>query len=659
MLPPWIMLTTKNWRIASGALALAWSLGVVLTGCTPSGPRALLEGERYLQAGKLPEAIRRFETATRLLPSNAQAWNHLGLAYHQAGQSDDALKAYEQARRLDMNLTPVRYNLGCLLMEQNDPQAAVAELTSYTLLERESADGWLKLGTAQLRCRQWDSAEISFQKVLNLRPNSPEAWNGLGVLQVQRKRPKEALNCFNLALQRQPEYAPALLNLAVLQQHHLNNRPLALQKYQEYLDIHPHAKDAEAVHQAIRDLQAEASPSPRRELTNVVSNPPAPSTPRVTEPAPTPRVLTNVFVARVPAPSTAAPEPTRAKEKPVPERVASPEQSAPPELVHTPARRTESPTVVKAPVQTPPPSPVPETVAPEPKRVPDVVQVADDAPLRVAQDERARVPETVSPPIVTAPPAMQPYTVVTPRVDESVRAEPPREKKKIGERLNPSTWFKGKRRNATTPTPSETGAEPRTIAKAEVQRAPSPVGGRAPLAPSSSASTGRRYTYLTPARPAPGDRSKADPYFSEAVQAHRDRRLADAIQNYRKAATLDPSFFEAHYNLGLAAYESKDWAQSLSAYETALSINPTSANGRYNFALTLEEAGYYQDSATQLEQVIEQHPDETRAHLSLASLYAERLSRPDLARTHYRRVLELDPQHSQASAIRFWLAANP
>ena len=109
----------------------------------------------------------------------------------------------------------------------------------------------------------------------------------------------------------------------------------------------------------------------------------------------------------------------------------------------------------------------------------------------------------------------------------------------------------------------------------------------------------------------------------------------------------------------MAAYSLKELSQSLSAYETALSINSTSADARYNFALALQQGGYFQDAARELETVLEQNPGEARAHLTLAGLYAEKLSQLGLARTHFQRVLELEPQHPQASAIRFWLAANP
>src|SRR5262245_54524471 len=132
------MVTTKNWHAC-------WvMLGLLLTmaGCTPKGPRALLDGERLLSEGKFAQAISRLTTATQHLPGNAQAWNHLGLAYHRAGQPAAALKAYEQARRCDANLVPVRFNLGCLHLEQNNPSAAIGELTAYTLLQRDSVEGW-------------------------------------------------------------------------------------------------------------------------------------------------------------------------------------------------------------------------------------------------------------------------------------------------------------------------------------------------------------------------------------------------------------------------------------------------------------------------------------------------------------------------------------
>ena len=122
---------------------------------------------------------------------------------------------------------------------------------------------------------------------------------------------------------------------------------------------------------------------------------------------------------------------------------------------------------------------------------------------------------------------------------------------------------------------------------------------------------------------------------------------------------LDPSLFEAHYNLGLAAAEAGSLPLALSAYKAALALQPSSLDARYNFALVLKQANDPTDAATELEKLLAAYPNEARAHLALANLYAQQLHQTDKARQHYLKVLELAPRHSQASAIRFWLAANP
>ena len=88
---------------------------------------------------------------------------------------------------------------------------------------------------------------------------------------------------------------------------------------------------------------------------------------------------------------------------------------------------------------------------------------------------------------------------------------------------------------------------------------------------------------------------------------------------------LDPSLFEAHYNLGLAATEAGNLPLALSAYEAALTLQPSSLDARYNFALVLKQANYPTDAATELEKLLATYPNETCAHLALANLYAQQL----------------------------------
>lgn len=148
-------------------------------------------------------------------------------------------------------------------------------------------------------------------------------------------------------------------------------------------------------------------------------------------------------------------------------------------------------------------------------------------------------------------------------------------------------------------------------------------------------------------------------YFTQGVKEQKAKRIPQAIAEYQKATKVDRAYFEAYYNLGLALYENGAWQQSLGVYEYALVLKPDSVDARYNFALSLKKAGYARDSADELLKVLQNNPNEARAHLSLANLFAQQLNQPQLAREHYLKVLNTDPRHPQAAEIRSWLATNP
>ncbi len=168
-----------------------------------------------------------------------------------------------------------------------------------------------------------------------------------------------------------------------------------------------------------------------------------------------------------------------------------------------------------------------------------------------------------------------------------------------------------------------------------------------------------RYTYLSPAKPAAGNRAEAERAYQRAWQAQQSGRALESLVAFRAATLADPGWFEAQYGLGLTAYQAGDWPQALSADELALALNPVSTDARANFALALKQAGYPRDAANELEKILQASPNDARAHLTLGNLYAQQLGQPKLAREHYLKVLELDPRHAQSGPIRYWLAANP
>jgi tetratricopeptide (TPR) repeat protein len=235
------------------------ALSLLLAGCSPSGPRALLKGKKLLERGDYAGAVAQFKTATSLLATNAQAWNYLGVACQYASQPTNAVIAYQRALALNRDLMEVHYNLGCLWLEQNKPDAAQSEFTAYTLRRGKAPEGWLKLGLAQLQSHDVTSAEKSFSTALYLSPNNAEALNGLGLARVERGRPHDAAQFFAAAAKEQPDYAPALLNLATVAQQYLHDNALALQNYRAYLALTPRPANWDAVNDIVNTLEPPAA----------------------------------------------------------------------------------------------------------------------------------------------------------------------------------------------------------------------------------------------------------------------------------------------------------------------------------------------------------------------------------------------------------------
>ncbi len=601
------MLTTK--KLAQIFLIFSLATMVVASGigCAPAGARALVKGERLLKEGKYSEAVQKFEEAAKAYPHSAKAWNYLGLGYQYSGDQKKAAQAYQQALALDRNLTAARYNLGALYLEQNFFPAAISELTTFTQLEPNNADGWMKLGLAQLQLasslsgveknRQLDAAKKNFDSAQKLRP-SAETLNAIGLLQMQRGRPRDAIPSFTSALQQQPDYAPAALNLAVVYHQHLNERHLALLNYRKFLSVAKQAPEVAQVQKVVRQLENDLNPS--------------------------------VVVAS--APPTAKPPATLAS------KGASPSNAAP-----TKTETNFSKTTSKAPpiISSPKAQPSPRREAHV-----EVTKLPDEPPLKSAPDV----------PAIENPAPLSTSSEPPPRTFN--RAPLPEKGAGTLTKINPANWFKRKPKQ-TPPSITELPATRPSIEKsAEVsERTPTEKKQRN-VATTRTTPTFPRYKYRMPSKPPEGKREEAEPFFSDGMQAQKDRRMVEALAAYRQAVKLDPSFYEAHYNMALAAHEVRELSAALAAYEQALAILPESVNARYNFAFTLQEAGYFHDAENELQKLLAQNPNETRAHLLLGNLCAQRLNQISNAREHYLKVLEAEPQHPQATQIRYWLAAH-
>jgi Flp pilus assembly protein TadD len=105
------------------ALGLAVSAPANLLASARDDAKAHLDfGNRVAVQGLWREAIFRWQKATEIDPTYAEAYNNLGVGYEHEGQLDKARKAYETALELEPNNTRIQQNYE-LFKEINDRAA--------------------------------------------------------------------------------------------------------------------------------------------------------------------------------------------------------------------------------------------------------------------------------------------------------------------------------------------------------------------------------------------------------------------------------------------------------------------------------------------------------------------------------------------------------
>ncbi len=698
------MQTIKKWRGASAVDARLSPRGivgcflgllalVVLAGCAPPERRSLLEGERLLRQGRPLEAIEPLQRAVKLLATNApacaQAWNFLGLAYHYANQPAGAAQAYQNALARDFNLTVVRYNRGCLFLEQNNLPAAINELTTYTTYQPKDLLGWARLGSAQLRARLVDQAERSFQRVLDLNPTpaqTAEALNNLGLCAALRRRSDDAFEYFNSALRQQTNFPPTLLNQAIVAHQQINDRTLALDRYRAYLAASGPLPHAEAVSNLASQIEGElrlraAATSAVPALVLVTNLPAQPTNAALVAAIPPQPAPSATNPPPSPAQPTPSPSPTnvaRVADAPIPVPEPAPAELPPPVVPEPP---TQTPPAIAAqaasaaPVRTEPAMPTPEPVrtldafpAPTPaaltERTPatattppveptpppvEVVRLESEPEVKAAQD--IPVPSRVASATTTvtsAPTAPPPTPAAIPETttasappsarsaaDSIPTASRPQQPKKktLVQRLNPLGWFGGKDK-----------AEKESASRME--NAPTPLRDLGPLARESAAARPAQATLPVATAPAAAPPKPEPPVLLRYTYLRPETPVSGDRARAQEALTRGVQFHTAGRH-----------EEAVAAYRQAVEADPSFFEAQYNLGVAAFDAGVWAEALAAFERSLVLKPDDTSARLNFA-LSLDRANYPVDAARELDLLLARAPETVDAHATLARLCAE-
>lgn len=121
----------------------------------------------------------------------------------------------------------------------------------------------------------------------------------------------------------------------------------------------------------------------------------------------------------------------------------------------------------------------------------------------------------------------------------------------------------------------------------------------------------------------------------------------EAIEHFREAIRLNPTFSRAHVNLGTALLGRGELRASIESYRRGAELSPRAALARRNLGLALARQGDWASAAAELEQSLALEPGSSDARFSLA-IALENLGRPDEAEAQLTTLIEHDPGHGRA-----------
>ena len=139
-------------------------------------------GLALTNAGRLDDALRQFEEASRIKPDYAEAHNNLGGTLLQMGKAQQAIGEYQQALRIAPDFAGGHFNLGLALGKAGKVREAIGHYEQAVRIQPDYAEAHFNLAIALEQTGNFAEAIKHYEQVLRIKPDSIEAQNNLAWL---------------------------------------------------------------------------------------------------------------------------------------------------------------------------------------------------------------------------------------------------------------------------------------------------------------------------------------------------------------------------------------------------------------------------------------------------------------------------------------------
>ncbi|MCS7239391.1 MAG: tetratricopeptide repeat protein [Thermoguttaceae bacterium] len=172
-------------------------------------------GVILIEKGRWEEAIPHLEKALALDPKCWFAHANLGIVRQNQGRRHEAITHFRYAAELQPDNYMVRLNLGRALAGTGQLHEALTHLKAAIDLAPQYAPGYSDLGNVYLELGQLAEARKAYEQALRLAPQTVEARLGLAETHAQEQKYLEAMEQFNQALKQAPDDPRVLASVAM------------------------------------------------------------------------------------------------------------------------------------------------------------------------------------------------------------------------------------------------------------------------------------------------------------------------------------------------------------------------------------------------------------------------------------------------------------
>ncbi|MCB2184570.1 MAG: tetratricopeptide repeat protein [Desulfobulbaceae bacterium] len=177
--------------------------------------RAVL-GDFYVSRDRKEDALAEYEKIVTQAPENPLGYKRIGNLHWKNGEKKEAVAILEKGYEANVSSLDLAGSLVQAYLLGDQPGKAIALCEERLARNSKDAFAYNMMGTIYLKQKNFEAAEQSFSKAIELQPEWLTPHNSLAALYVIKGEPAEAVKKFEKAIEVNPQRGETYISLAML-----------------------------------------------------------------------------------------------------------------------------------------------------------------------------------------------------------------------------------------------------------------------------------------------------------------------------------------------------------------------------------------------------------------------------------------------------------